>query len=139
MTQSNLCHAKAHCPTAVSDLTVEAFGDFIKVLAPSYASAPKKVSDTPILKSPPAFGYRKAEQLYAVCEVAMSKDSQRKSQQLITIVASVVMAGLCLFGLLFIVFSEDQGIAAAEVWSYFRMMALAVVSYLFGSSDRMER
>mgnify|MGYP000324097071 CR=1 FL=1 len=69
----------------------------------------------------------------------MSKDSQRKSQQLITIVASVVMAGLFLFGLLFIVFSEDQGSAAAEVWSHFKMMALAVVSYLFGSLDRMER
>lgn len=69
----------------------------------------------------------------------MSKDSERKSQQLITLVASVVMAGLCLFGLLFIVFAQDHGSAAAEVWSHFKIMALAVVSYLFGSLDRMER
>lgn len=69
----------------------------------------------------------------------MSDDPQFKSQKLITGVAFILMVGLCVFGLLFILFSDDKGSAAAEVWSHFKIMALTVVSYLFGKSGNMER
>lgn len=62
----------------------------------------------------------------------MSSKRKSKNQYTVHVVSILIVVGMFTFIPLFIIYSDNKGMAAEEVWEHIKALSFIVFSYLYG-------